>query len=59
MTRYFKQYIDSSNEIEIDKARALEHIGLVYKHPARVLRCLPLGWNIKVGWCYYKKAQTK
>lgn len=59
MTRYFKQYIDSTKDIEISKARAIEGLGLVYRHPARVLRYLPLGWRISAGWCLYMKARTK
>lgn len=59
MTRYFKQYIDSTKDMEISKAKAIKGLGLVYKHPARVLRCLPLGWRISAGWCYYKKVKTK
>lgn len=59
MTRYFKQYIDSTKEVEISKAKAIKGLSLVYKHPKRVLRVLPLGYTIKVGWAYYKKVKTK
>lgn len=59
MTRYFKRYIDSDKEVEISRDKAVEHLGRVYKYPKRILRRLPLNWNIKVGWCYYKKVDTK
>lgn len=59
MTRYFKQYTDSTKEVEISKAKAIEGLGLVYKHPKRVLRRLPLGWRISAGWVYYKKVRIK
>lgn len=59
MTRYFKRYIDSTNDIEINRAKTLEHIGRLYKHPKRVLRVLPLGYSLRVGWAYYKKVNTK
>lgn len=59
MTRYFKTYINSSKDIEISKARAIKGLGLVYRHPSRVLRCLPLGYGLRVGWAYYKKVKTK
>ena len=59
MTRYFKQYIDSTRDIEIDKARAIAHLGMKYQHPARVLKALPLGYIIRVGWCDYRKVKTK
>ena len=59
MTRYFKQYIDSTKEVEINKAKALEHIGRAYKHPKRILRVLPLGYNLRIGWAYYRKVETK
>jgi len=59
MTRYFKRYINSAKDVEIDKAKAIKGLGLVYGHPARVLRCLPLGYCLRVNWAYYKKARTK
>lgn len=59
MIRYFKRYIDSSKDVEIDKAKALEHLGRVYPHPKRVLRCLSLEYSLKIGWAYYKKVKTQ
>lgn len=59
MTRYFKQYIDSTKDVEINKAKTLEHIGRMYKYPKRILRILPVGYTIKIGWAYYRKVITK
>ena len=59
MTRYFKTYIDSTKDIEISKDKALEHLGRVYRHPKRVLKILPVGLKLRVGWAYYQKARTK